>query len=167
MMHGPSKALARRTLRQRLNRPVVVNPFPAADLSERRNAAIAAWFAGIFELYDIDPDSPTRWERVAWHLASDLFPNFATIGKSSVGNPGTKNQVRELYYKFQAYRPGKGGSKYKQFMAEHRAACNACNIKTHRSLATAMLHMRAEHVRDRRNTELLVRLETMKALGIV
>jgi hypothetical protein len=167
MLLGPSKALARRTLRQRLNRPVVVNPFPATDLSERRNAAIAAWVAQIFELYGIDPASPERWERGFWHLASDLFPNFATIGKSSVGNPGTKDKVRELFYKFQAYRPDKQGSKYKCFLADHRAACRACNIKTADTLKGAMLRMRHERDRDRRNTELLTRIESMKALGLV
>src|ERR1700694_2374246 len=97
-------ALARRRLelRKQLNRPAIVPPFPAADLAERKDAAVCAWWSGICDLYDVDPDSPARWERLAWHLACDLFPNFAIVGRSSVGTPGTKNRVMELFYKFQA-----------------------------------------------------------------
>jgi hypothetical protein len=170
MLHDPKRELAARkkSIKKHLNRPVVVNPFPVDDYSERRDAAIVAWFAGIFELYDIDPASPTRWEQAAWFLAFDLFPNFATIGKSNMGNPGTKAEVMKLFYKFQIYeqQPRKG-SKYKNFLHDHRAECAACKLHSDRTLKVAMARARRQHGVDRAAEELLIRLGSMKALGII
>jgi hypothetical protein len=119
MLRDPKRiAREKRALRKQLNRPVIVAPFPVEDFSERSDTAVLGWFAKIFELYDIDPASPTRWEQAAWSLAFDRFPNFKIIGKSNIGRPGTKADVMELFYKFQNYEPPprSTGSKYKKFL---------------------------------------------------
>ncbi len=170
MLHDPNRELEARkksALRKHLNRSVIVNPFPIRDYSERRDAAIAAWFGDIFELYDINPISSTRWEQVAWFLASDLFPKFATISKSNMGNPGTKAEVMELFHKFQSYKPRKKGSKYKLFLRDHAAECRACKLKSDRALKVAMARARKQHSLDRNNEDLLVRFEAMRALGLI
>src|ERR1700677_3653974 len=111
----------RRAARRRLNPPVIVSPYPFETISERRDAAIAAWFADLFHLYDLDPNSETRWEQVAWALAFDLFPKFGTVGKSNVGAPGTRAGVLQLFHKFQSYQPRAKGSKYTNFLSDHPA----------------------------------------------
>jgi hypothetical protein len=168
MLHDRHRELAvkKRDIRKRLNRPATVAPFPAADLAERMNAAVLAWWADIFTLYDIDPDDPMRWERVAWHLACDLFPNFEIVGKSSIGSPGSRAEVMKLFYEFQAYRPQSGGSKYKIFLRDHFAECKRCNLTTAESLKGAMLKASRRHKSNRYDEELLARFETMKALGL-
>jgi hypothetical protein len=172
MLRDPKAELiarGKRTLRKQLNRPAIVAPFPVEDCSERSDAAVLAWFAKIFELYDIDPASPTRWEQVAWSLAFDLFPNFKIIGKSNIGHPGTAPLVMELFYRFQEYerQRGQAGSKYKNFLRNHAAECAACKLKTEMALKGAMLRARKQHSLDRYNEDLLIRLGAMKALGLI
>jgi hypothetical protein len=161
-------ARRRRALHKELNQPVVVAPFPIADLAERSDAAVIAWFTKLFELYDVDPVSSTRWEILAMRLALERFPNFELVGVSpKVGNPGTKDDVAKLYRVFRNYEASRGsGSKFKNFLRDHRAACAACKITTPASLKEAMRRARRQYEADRRGEELLIRHEMMKALGI-
>jgi hypothetical protein len=168
MLYDPKGIRSKRALRQQLNRAVVVPSFPLDSLSERENAAIGAWLGKIFELYEIDPTSPTRWERAVWSLALDLFPNFAVVGLSNVGRPSTKPAVMELFYKFQTYqqKPGRKGSKYKNFLHDHRAECEACKLKSDRALKGAMLRAQRQHELGRQGEEFLLRFGAMRALGL-
>ena len=172
MLHAPKRELiarGKRLLRKQLNRPVVVSPSPPYDHSERKDAAVLAWWAKIFELYDIDPASPTRWEQAAWFLAVNLFPNFTIIEgkKSKIGRSDTKAEVMELFYKFQDYKPPPKpkGSKYKKFLKAYFAECAACKLKSPMALKLALARARKQH-NDRRNQDLLLRHAVMKALGL-
>jgi len=171
MLHDPRKIEDRRkeAMRRELNRPVVVAPFPIADYAARKDAAVLTWFGKLCEVYDIDPKAPSRWEQLAMRLALERFPNFELHSKQpKVGNPGTKNDVMKLFHAFQNYALPRGsGSKYKKFWNDHQAACKACKIKTAGALKEAMRRARQQHDVDRRNEELLIRHETMKALGII
>jgi hypothetical protein len=110
MLHDPRKSEARRkeAARRALNRPVIVPPLPVSDLEERKNAAVLAWFAKLFDFYEIDPNGATRWEQLAWRLAFDRFPNFSIAGKSNVGTPGTKDAIMKLFYTFLPYERSTG-----------------------------------------------------------
>jgi hypothetical protein len=170
VLYDPIKVQARRkeAMRRELNRPVVVECFPANDLAARQDAAVLAWFDKLCELYDIDPAAPSRWEQLATRLALERFSKFGFVGSQpKVGNPGTKDDVMELFCTFQNYELPRGsGSKYKNFLRDHRAACTACKIKTAGSLKEAMRLARRRQDANRRDEELLIRHETMMALGI-
>lgn len=153
-------------LRRELNRPVIVEGFPIDDFDARKDAAVQAWLAKLCELYDEDPAAPC-WERLATRLAFERFPNFGFVGAPKVGNPGTKDDVVKLYHAFQNYEVPRGsGSKFKNFLRDHRADCAACKIKTAGSLKEAMRRARRQHEADRRVEELLLRHAMMKAYGI-
>jgi hypothetical protein len=172
MLYDPLKAQTRRkeAMRRELNRPVVVRlrSLSLADLPAARDAAVLAWFDRLCEFYDIEPTAPARWEQLAMRLAIEQFPDFALVTSlPKVGNPGSKEAVMNLFHAFQNYElPRRGGSKYKNFLIDHRAACEACKIKTVGSLKEAMRRGRQRREADRRGQELLIRAATMKALGI-
>lgn len=166
------KAHARRreAMRRELDRPVVAEhpSLSLADLSADRDAAVLAWFDKVFQFYDIDPAATTRWEQLAMRLALERFPNLAVLDVApKVGNPGTKDDVAKLFELFRNFQAPRGaGSKYKIFQREHQADCEACNIKTEESLRHAMRRAQQQVEQDRIGRELLVRIGTMKALGL-
>jgi hypothetical protein len=69
----------------------------------------------------------------------------------------------KLFYEFQAYKSQSGGS----FLCDHSAECKRRNLTTAESLKGAMLRARRQHRLDRYGEELLVRFESMKALGLI
>jgi hypothetical protein len=170
MLYDLRKAKARRKKAQRreLDRPVRVALLPTENFAARKEAAVLAWYARLFDFYNVDPAAPSRWEQLAWRLTLELFPNFRIdTSQPKVGNPGTREKVLKLFQLFDGYQVPRGaGSKYKKFWREHRAACAACNIKTAESLRLAMRRARPLAAIDRSNTELLIRAAAMKAYGI-
>jgi hypothetical protein len=161
MLYDAKAQARRREAEQReLNRPVVVKhtSLSLADMPAERDAAVMAWFDRLCKFYDIDPAAPTRWEQLAMRLAFDHFPNFALLDTPpKVGNPGTKNDTRELFETFENYQRQGAGSKYKLFLRDHRAECAACKIKTEGSLKEAMRRAKRQAEQDRIGEELLFR----------
>jgi hypothetical protein len=159
---------SKEALRLRLNRPAVVGVFPTRDYSERADKAIVEWWADIFAFYEIDPASPTRWERVAWCLACEAFPKFNIVSYSrAAGAPSTRDKIVRLLDTFDAFQPGGGGSKYKAFLRDHAQNCTACGIEEPGALKGAMLRARRQRALDQQAEAAFVRFETMKALGII
>jgi hypothetical protein len=163
-MTGNRDAQRKRELRKRLNSPIVVAALPAADCSRRMDEAVRVWWHDIFEHYDVDPSGSDRWEQIAWRLAIELFPNFRIVGPSKkIGAPTTQDKVDKLLALFEASNPP---VTYKQFLRDHECECHACEIRSDRSLRDAIYRSR----KRRKSTEpedILVRLGTMKALGII
>ncbi len=159
---------SKEALRLRLNRPAAVGVFPSRDYSERVDKAIIAWWADIFAFYEIDPASPTRWERVAWFLACEAFPKFNIVNYSrAAGAPSTRDKIVRLLDSFDAFQPDGGGSKYKAFLRDRAKDCAACGIEEPGALKGAMLRARRQRALDQQAEAALVRFETMKALGII
>jgi hypothetical protein len=127
MLYDLRRAKARRKKAQRreLDRPVFVAYLPTEDYAARKEAAVLAWYARVFEFYNVDPAAPSCWHQLAWRLSHELFPNFELTSKQpKVGNPGTREKVMQLFQTFERYQfPRGAGSKYKKFWREHRAAC--------------------------------------------
>lgn len=169
MLYDVSAQTRRREAERALNQPVVVEhpSLSLADLPRDRDAAVLAWFDKVCEFYDVDPAAASRWELLAMRLALERFPNFRLVSSQrKVGNPGTKNDVMDLFHAFQSYKPPRGrGSKYKKFWLDHRTACEKCNIKKDTSLKQAMLNAHQRHEADRRDQELLIRHAIAMALG--
>lgn len=165
-----AQARRREAMRRELDRPVVIEhtSLSFAGLPADRDAAVLAWFDRVFQFYDIDPTAATRWEQLAMRLALERFPNFAVLTTPpKVGNPGTKDEVMRLFGVFRNYQVSRSsGSKYKNFLRDHPADCEACNIRTAGSLKEAMGRARRQAEQDRIGEELITRLNTMKALGL-
>jgi hypothetical protein len=149
-------------LRKRLNRPVVVAPFPADDHAERTDTAIEAWWHDIFEYFDVDLNRQDRWEVIAWCLARLAFPKFDIIDCAKGGAPKTENKADHLLAVFEAYRLGKKKATYKQFLRDHGPECEACGIKTNGALKDAIFRAR----RRRARRDLLRQFGLMQALGV-
>jgi hypothetical protein len=152
---------------KRLNKPAIVGLFPVADLSQRRDEAVNAWWRDIFEYFEVDPTGPHAWEQIAWRLAVRVFPNFKIVGMSNTGAPRTQEKVDALLELFEAYDPPDKGSKYKQFLKEHANECNASGIKSPESLKDAFSRARWRRKDSKALEEALVRFETARALGII
>src|SRR5260370_11068880 len=164
--YAVARAARKPEVRTRLNRPRIVSPFPAADLSSRMDEAVMAWWRDIFEYFDVDPTGAHCWEQIAWRLAGTLYPNFKIIGTSNIGAPRTQELTDELLALFEAYVPPEKGSAYKQFLGDHDRACQACDIKGDNSLRDAIFRARRRRERNKANEEVLIRFETMKAMGV-
>jgi len=152
----------REKLRKRLNRPVVVAPFPADDHSRRIDEVVDAWWHDIFEYFDVDPNRQDRWEVIAWCLARLAFPKFDVVDASKGGAPRTESKVDHLLALFEAYRPPNKGSAYKQFLRDHKSKCDACGIESYGALKDAIFRAR----RRRTRRDLLFRVGSMRARGI-
>jgi hypothetical protein len=155
-------AREKRELWRRLNKPRIVSPFPAADLCQRMEEAVTAWWRDIFEYFGVEPNGPHSWELIACRLAGSLFPGFDIVGKSKVGAPVTAEKVDSLLNLFEAFRPPKGGRGLKAFLEVHKADCDACGIKNYGSLKDAFYRAR----KRQRGTQLLIQFEMERALGI-
>jgi hypothetical protein len=169
MKRDPRRELVRRGKRvlwKRINRPKIVPCLPVDTYTQRADAAVVAWLNDIFAYFEIDPNSPNRYELAFWPVAVKAFPNFRLLSTPNIGNPGTEAQVDKLLDKFDAYEKTRKGSRYKNFLADHAADCAACKITTDAALKGALLRARLVRKASRDGERLLVNEAMMKAYGI-
>lgn len=159
-------AREKQELWRRLNKPRIVSPYPAADLDQRMDEAVSAWWRDIFAYFDIEPNGPHSWEQIAWCLAGRQFPGFDIVGKSKVGAPKTVEKVDRLLELFEAFHPPRGGRGLKAFLEVHKADCGACGIKNYDLLKDAFYRARKRRVLLRRGRELLFQSGMFRALGL-
>lgn len=149
-------------LRRRLNAPAVVNPFPLADYEERKDAAVRQWIAGLFRYYEVDLAGENAWEHLAWRLAVDRFSGFQILAQSNIGAPRTEDRVDALLSLYESENPR---LRYPKFLRAHKEECNALGLREPNSVKDAFYRARRRRAQARDTEQLLVHLETMKALN--
>ena len=72
----------------------------------------------------------------------------------------------ELLIEFERYRTRERGSKYKQFLADHAAACGAAGVKTINGLKAAIIKARRERKTENQRRPLELFLARMSLRGL-
>jgi hypothetical protein len=83
------------------------------------------------------------------------------VGVSKAGAPRTTDLVDDLLALFERYQRGKNRT-YKQFLKDHKSACDVCGIKSYGALRDAIYRARRRRVQ----LEALIQFESMRLFGV-